>query len=262
MDLGIRGRKALLAGASAGMGKASALALARDGVELVISARGEERLMQAADEIAAETGAKVTPVVADHGTREGRRRLLEVCPDPDILVMTFAPPRMVDDFRGITEEEWMSAFSSTFLGPVELIRETVDGMAARGFGRVVNIATAAAKYPLEVRLLSGPARAALCNYSAALAKRFAKENVSINTILPGMFHTATMKDMFSARARDNGTTYEIETRKHVESWGIPAGRFGDAEDVGAFCAMLCSRHASYFVGQSLVIDGGLINGVF
>jgi 3-oxoacyl-[acyl-carrier protein] reductase len=262
MDLGIAGRKALVAGGSAGMGKASALALAREGVELVISARGEERLFATARDIAAETGVKVTPVVADHGSAEGRARLLRACPDPDILVMTFAPPRMLGSFRDIDEAEWMAALGTTFVGPVELMKATVDGMAARGFGRIVNIGTAAAKYPLEIRLLSGPSRAALCNYSVALARRFASSHVAINTILPGMFHTATMKEMFEAAAAANGTSYAIETQKWIDDWRIPAGRFGEAADVGAFCAMLCSAHASYLVGQSLVIDGGLINGVF
>lgn len=262
MDLGIKGKKAIVAGSSAGMGKDSALALAREGVEIYMSARGEERLKAAAKEIADATGVKVTPVVADHGTREGRDRLLAACPAPDILVITCSPPRMLESYSQIEESDWAASIATTFVGPVELMRATIDGMASRGFGRVVNIATAAAKFPVETRLLSGPSRAALCNYTSAVAKRLAPHNVAINNILPGWFHTATMKEIFEAKAISGGTSYEAETKKWATDWRIPAGRFGDSADVGAFCAVLCSQHANYMIGQSIVIDGGLINAVF
>ena len=262
MDLGIAGRKAIVAGASAGMGKAAALALAREGVEIFLSARGEERLIAAAAEIAAETGVKVTPVVADHGAAEGRAALLAACPEPDILVITCSPPKSTADFRDITPEDWHASAATTLVGPIELMRATVDGMAARGFGRVVNIATIAAKNPAEARLLSGPTRSALANYCVAISKGLARHNVIINTILPGMFHTATTGANFTAQAAANGTSYDEEVAKSVKSLRIPARRFGDPEDVGAFVAMFCSRHAGYVVGQSLVIDGGLINSLF
>ena len=262
MDLGIRGRKAIVAGASAGMGKSSARALAREGVEIFLSARGEARLIAAADEIAAESGVKVTPIVADHSTVEGRARLLEACPEPDILVITCAPPVVTGDFREITVEQWNASADTTLIGPIELMRATIDGMASRGFGRIVNIATGAAKWPAGIRMLSGPTRSALVNYTVAVSKAVAKHNVAINNVLPGMFHTATIAERFGAAAAANGTTYEEETAKFVAEWRIPAGRFGDPDDLGDFVAMFCARQANFVIGQSLVIDGGLVNTLF
>ena len=262
MDLGIAGRKAIVAGGSAGLGKASARALAGEGVELVISARGEARLLAAAREIAEATGARVTPVVADHSTPEGRAALLAACPAPDILVITCAPPKTTEDYHDIEVEDWRESLDTTLIGPIELMRATIDGMVERGFGRIVNIGTGAAKNPAEIRLLSGPSRAALCNYAVAVSKRVAKHNVIINNLLPGMYHTATIAERFSAAAAANGTTYEEETRRFVERWRIPSGRFGDPDDFGAFCAMFCSRFAKNTVGQSLVIDGGITNVTF
>ncbi len=262
MELGIKGKTALLAGSSAGMGKASAMAIAAEGADLFMSARGEDRLIAAAREIADATGARVVPVVADHGTADGRKLLLEACPNPDILVITCAPPRITESFQGVTEDEWMESLATTLVGPVELMRQYLGGMVDRQFGRIVNIGTGAAKSPAEIRILSGPARAALCNYTVAVSKRVAKDNVTINNILPGMFHTATIAERFGAWAVENGTTYEEETRKFVEQWRIPAGRFGDPADIGAFCALMCSTYASYLVGQSIVIDGGVLNTTF
>jgi 3-oxoacyl-[acyl-carrier protein] reductase len=262
MDLGIRGRKAICAGASAGMGWSSARALAREGVELVVSARGEARLLARAAAIAEETGVKVTPVVADHSTAEGRAALMAACPAPDILVITCNPPRVTPDYSDIQPDEWLDSIRTTLIGPVELMRAATPGMAARKWGRVVNIGTGAAKYPAEIRLLSGPARAALVNYTVVLAKKLAKDNVIINNLLPGMFHTDTIRERFGQTAAENGTTYEEETAKFVKAWNIPAGRFGDPDDLGAFCAMFCSELANFTTGQSLVIDGGLIHGMF
>ena len=179
MELGIKGRKAIIAGGSAGMGKECALALAREGVEVCISARGEDRLQATAQEIAQATGVRVVPVAADHGTTEGRTRLLAACPEPDIRVITCSPPRFLQSYLDPEPDEWMSALSTTLLGPVELMRATVGGMAKRGFGRIVNIGTIAAKRPHESRLLSGPPRAALCNYTAAISGGLAKSNVAI-----------------------------------------------------------------------------------
>lgn len=262
MDLGINGRKAIVAGASTGMGKESAFALAREGVELYISARNEPRLVAVAQEIADTTGTKVTPVVADHSTMEGRNRLLEACPVPDILVITCSPPRFVDSYREIEPGEWMDVLSTTFLGPVELMRATIDGMKNQGFGRIVNIATIGAKTGSDTRVLSGAPRAALCNYAAATARPLAKFNIAINTILPGMFETKGAFKLFGDLAQKNGSSYQEEVDKWFAKTGIPAARFGDTADVGALCAMLCSQHASYIIGQSIVIDGGLMRSVF
>jgi 3-oxoacyl-[acyl-carrier protein] reductase len=262
MDLGIRGRRAIVAGGSAGLGQASARALAGEGVDVWLSARGRDRLTATARQIAEQTGVEVVPVVADHSTPEGRAALLRACPEPDILVITCSPPKVTEDFRDIEVDDWHAAVDTTLVGPIELMKATVDGMAARGFGRIVNIATGAAKNPALIRLLSGPTRSALVNYAVALSKPFARHDVAINTLLPGMYHTATIAEQFGAAAEANGTSYEEETQKFVRQWRIPAGRFGDPDDFGAFCALLCSRQANFLIGQSLVIDGGLTNSLF
>jgi 3-oxoacyl-[acyl-carrier protein] reductase len=262
MDLGIAGRTAICAGASRGMGKASALALAREGVNLVISARGEARLVAAAEEIAGETGAKVVPVAADHSTVEGRAALQAACPSPDILVITCSPPGVTPGFRDIALSDWQASLDTSFLAPVELMRLFLDGMVARRFGRVVNIATVAAKLPSVPRLLSGPSRSALHNYAVAVSKAVAKDNVIINTLLPGMFLTENLIDRLGADAKAKGVSYEEERDRFVGRFRVPAGKFGDPEDAGALAAMLCSRFASYVVGQSLVMDGGLVNALF
>lgn len=262
MDLGIRGRKAIVNGGSAGMGRSAALALAREGVELFVSARGEERLVEACREIAEETGASVTPICADHSGAEGRERILAACPDPDILVGTCSPPPMTPDYRAISEDDWRQAIDISLLSPIEFMRRVLDGMVERQWGRVVNIATVAAKYPGEIRALSGSTRAALANYTVAVSKVVAKHNVTINNLLPGMHHSAFVVQQFTERAAAKGTTYDEEVAEFSREWRIAARRFGDCDDVGDFVAMFCSRQANYITGQSLVIDGGATTSIF
>jgi 3-oxoacyl-[acyl-carrier protein] reductase len=262
LDLGIKGRKAIVNGGSAGMGRSAVQALAREGVEVFVSARGEERLLRACREIAAETGATITPVCADHASDEGRERILAACPDPDILVGTCAPPPMTPDYRAITDEQWREAIDISLLSPIAFMRRVLDGMVERRWGRVVNIATVAAKYPGEIRTLSGSTRAALVNYTVAVSKIVARHNVVINNLLPGMHHTATVEEQFTARAKAKGTSYEEEVAEFVRDWRIASGRFGNADDVGAFVAMFCSEYANYMTGQSLVIDGGATTSTF
>jgi 3-oxoacyl-[acyl-carrier protein] reductase len=262
MDLGIRGRTALVNGGSAGMGFEAALALAREGVNLYISARGAERLRSAAARIVTETGVQVTPVVADHSTDEGFQCIMAACPAPDILVATCSPPPMTDDYRAITPTQWQSSLDTGLMSPVKYIHAVVEGMVARRWGRIVNIATIAAKYPLELRILSGAPRAALVNYTVAVARRVAADNVTLNNVLPGMFHTAFVHDQFTARAKANGGSYEEEVAKFVELHQIPAKRFGDPRDAGAMVAMLCSEFAGYITGQSIVMDGATTRSTF
>jgi 3-oxoacyl-[acyl-carrier protein] reductase len=263
VELGIKGRKAIVAGGSAGLGAASAKALAAEGVEVYVSARGEERLRAFAVEASRETGGVLHPVVADHSTEAGRAALLAACPEPDILVITCSPPRMTEDYLEISAQDYRDSLETTFIGPIELMRATLEGMAERGFGRVVNIATIGAKAPWQARLLSGPQRSALLNFVHAVSKRYIARNVTMNNLLPGMFHTATTQENFSQRARENGTTYEEEefafAKKRLR---IPAGRFGRPEELAPFCALLCSSHASFMTGQSLVLDGGGITALF
>lgn len=244
------------------MGNQAAWALAREGVDLVISARNEERLKAAAAKIAAETGVAVTAVAADHGTADGRAKLLAACPEPDILVITCSPPKATEAYQEITEDDWVSAFATGAIGPIELMRAVVPGMAARKFGRVVNITTAGAKSPSQLRMLSGGPRAALANYTVGLSKIVAKDNVAINNLLPGMFHTDAVATSLGKRAAELGTSYEIEAEALAKRFRIPAKRFGDAKDAGRLVAVLCSEFAGYIIGQNLVVDGGITNVTF
>lgn len=262
MDLGISGKTALVAGGSAGLGKASAMALAREGVRLVISARGSDRLEVAAREIREATGADVITVAADHGTADGLARLVAACPAPDLLVITYSPPPLTPDYRNVTADDWRSVFEMAVIGSTELIRHYSQGMVDRGFGRIVNISTIAAKYPLAARMLSGSTRAAVANYSAGLSRQMARHNVTINNILPGIFETPGLTKTFSDAARENGTEVAAERTNFLRRFNIPARRYGQPDEVGAICAMLCSSYAGYIVGQSIGVDGGLGGAIF
>lgn len=262
MDLGIRGRKAIVNGGSAGMGRSAVLSLAREGVECWVSARGEERLVEACRAIAQETGVPVHPIATDHSTDAGREAILAACPAPDILVGTCSPPPMTPDYKAIEEADWRSAIDISLLSPIAFMRAVVPGMAARGWGRVVNIATVAAKYPGEIRALSGSTRAALTNYAVAVSKVEARHGVIINTLLPGMHHSAFVEKQFNERAAAKGITYDEEVAQFCRDWRIASERFGECDDVGDWVAMFCSAQANYITGQSLVIDGGATNSVF
>jgi len=244
------------------MGKDSALALASEGVEIYLSARGEARLLASAQEIAAATGTRVVPVVADHGTAEGRARLLAACPEPDILVITCSPPRFLQSYLEPEPEEWMSALTTTLIGPVELMRATVGGMAERGFGRVVNITSGAVKAPIDVLGLSNGARSGLTGFVAGVARqtRIASRNVTINNLLPGPFDTDRLRGSMAGPAQKSGQTIEalLESRRKLN----PTQRFGSADEFGAFCAFLCSVQAGYLTGQNILLDGGAYPGTF
>jgi 3-oxoacyl-[acyl-carrier protein] reductase len=219
-------------------------------------------LRTACEEIAGETRATVVPVVADHGTAEGRAKILAACPEPDILVGTCAPPPMTPDYRAIEEDQWHEAIRISMLGPIAFIKDVLPGMRGRRWGRFVNIATVAAKYPNEVRILSGSTRAALANYAVAVSKAVARDGVTINTVLPGMHYTATVDELFNARAAAKGISFEQEVAEFIEAWNIASGTFGDPDDAGAIVAMFCGEAAKYVTGQSLVIDGGATNSTF
>lgn len=261
MDLMIRGRKAIVAGGSAGIGKAAAEVLAREGAEVVLGARGEARLRAVAAQMAQETGAKVTPVAGDHGTIEGRAALAAACPEPDILVISVSPPPQTPDYRTIEPDQWGQALTTNLVGPIELMRMFVPGMCDRGFGRVVNIATVAAKFPIELRLLSGAPRAALMNYTSAVAKKAARHNVTINNVLPGMYLTERFDEMIHADAKAAGQPYNVALEEQVRRYRIPARRFGDPAELAPMIAMLCSPFAGYAVSQNLVFDGGMGNAL-
>jgi 3-oxoacyl-[acyl-carrier protein] reductase len=259
MDLGIRGRNALVCAASKGLGKGCAMSLAREGVNLVITARGKEALEATADEIRKATGAKVVAVAGDITTPAGRAQALAACPTPDILVNNAGGPPP-GDFRNWSREDWLKAIDANMLTPIELIKATLDGMMARRFGRVVNITSSAVKAPIAELGLSNGARTGLTGFIAGIARRSAAQNVTINNLLPGRFWTDRLKGNTEHNAKQQGKTV-AEVKAALEK-SIPAGRFGTAEEFGDACAYLCSAQASYVTGQNFLIDGGAYPGTF
>jgi 3-oxoacyl-[acyl-carrier protein] reductase len=259
MDLGIRGKTALVCAASKGLGKGCATSLAREGVNLVITARGRDALEATAEEIRKATGANVTAVIGDITTPEGRAQALAACPRPDILVNNAGGPPP-GDFRQWTREDWLKAIDANMLTPIELIKATLDGMIERRFGRIVNITSSAVKAPIAELGLSNGARTGLTGFIAGIARRTAAHNVTINNLLPGRFWTDRLRSNVEHNAKQQGKSVE-EVKLALEK-AIPAGRFGTAEEFGGCCAYLCSAQASYITGQNMLIDGGMYPGTF
>ncbi len=257
MDLGIAGRKGIVCAASKGLGKGCARALAGEGVELVINARNVETLEATAREIAEDTGVTVTPVAADIASEDGRAAVLAACPAPDILVTNCGGPP-AGDFRDWDRDDWLKALDANMLTPIALIKATVDGMIARGFGRIVNITSASVKAPYPYLGLSNGARTGLTGFVAGLARQTVRHNVTINNLLPGAHATDRTTEIAASLAAANGTTVEqeIEAMRNEEN----AGRFGTIEEFGAACAFLCGLQAGYITGQNLLLDGGSFPG--
>jgi len=260
MDLGIAGRWALVCAASKGLGLGCARALAREGVNVVIVARGADALAAAADGLRALPGAAgVRSVAADITTADGRAAALAACPQVDILVNNAGGPPP-GDFRDWEREQWLAAVEANMLTPIELIRATVDAMAARGYGRVVNITSSSVKAPIDILGLSNGARSGLTGFVAGVARTHLARNVTLNNLLPGAFDTDRLRGTLDASARTlQQPLDEVAARRRA---AIPAGRFGTADEFGAACAFLCSVHAGYITGQNLLIDGGAYPGTF
>ena len=259
MDLGIRGKTALVCAASKGLGRGCAFSLAREGVRLVITARGRDALEATAREIRQACAVEVSTVVGDITTDEGRRAALAACPALDILVNNAGGPP-TGDFREWDRETWMKALNANMLTPIELIKATVDGMIARKFGRIVNITSTSVKAPIAALGLSNGARTGLTGFIAGLARQTVKHNVTINNLLPGSFLTDRTRQTLAGFARQAGLTEEQAAAERLKS--IPAGRLGDPAEFGDACAYLCSAQASYVTGQNFLIDGGAYSGTF
>jgi 3-oxoacyl-[acyl-carrier protein] reductase len=257
MDLRIAGRQAIVCAASKGLGRACAVALAENGVALVINARGHEALEATAEDIRRLHGVAVTAVAADITTPEGRSQVLAACPEPDILVNNAGGPPP-GDFRDWDEATWFAALRANMLTPIELMRAVVDGMGTRGFGRIVNITSAAVKAPIAELGLSNGARTGLTGFVAGLARAVAGQGITINNILPGRFATDRLSSNLAANAARRGMA--LEEVERAARAAIPAGRFGDAAEFGQLCAFLCSTSAGYITGQNLLIDGGAFPG--
>lgn len=257
MDLGISGRRALVCAASKGLGKACAMALAREGAAVTILARGREALEAAASEIRAATGSPVTTLACDITTPDGRQAALAACPDPDILVNNAGGPPP-GDFRAWTEADWSAAVNANMITPIMLIKAVVDGMIARRFGRIVNITSTSVKAPIPHLGLSNGARAGLTGFVAGLARQVVRHGVTINNLLPGPFDTDRLATTLAAAAKHEGRAVEAVRAEWMAR--NPAGRFGRPEEFGLFCAFLCGQQASFFTGQNVVLDGGAYPG--
>ncbi|MFZ2651297.1 MAG: SDR family oxidoreductase [Burkholderiaceae bacterium] len=262
MDLGIAGKWALVCAASKGLGKGCAEALVREGVNVIITARGVETLEATAAGLRALNAAvQVRTVAGDITTEAGRAAALAAAPQVDILVNNAGGPP-AGDFRDWTRETWIAALDANMLTPIALIKATVDAMAERGFGRIVNITSAAVKAPYESLGLSNGARTGLTGFVAGLARqpKLASRNVTLNNLLPGPFDTDRLRSNTATVAQKSGQTFEVlwETRRK----GNPTQRFGDAREFGAMCAFLCSVHTGYMTAQNVLMDGGSYPGTF
>lgn len=258
MELGIRGKTALVCAASKGLGKGCAISLAREGVNIVITARGAEALEATAAEIRS-LGVRVTAVAGDIASAEGRAAALKACPSPDILVNNAGGPPP-GDFREWDRDTWVKALEANMITPILLIRAVVDGMIERRFGRVVNITSGAVKNPIPELGLSNGARTGLTGFVAGLSRKTVRHNVTINNLLPGPFDTDRLRSNFRFNAEKSGKSYE-ELRK-ARADANPSGRFGTAEEFGDACAFLCSAQAGFITGQNLLMDGGAYPGTF
>jgi 3-oxoacyl-[acyl-carrier protein] reductase len=258
MDLGIKGRTALVCASSQGLGRGCAEALAAAGARVIVNGRDEIRLRQTADEIGAATGAEIVPVVADVGTAEGRTALLAAAGDVDILINNNGGPPPAD-FRALDHARLLAGVEANMLTPIALIQAVIDGMIARRFGRIVNITSGSVKTPNAGLDLSSGARLGLTGFVAGVARQVAHANVTINGLLPGSFDTARGTAIDRKRAGDSGITLEQARAERIGK--VPARRLGTPEEFGAACAFLCSAQASYITGQNLLIDGGAFPGV-
>lgn len=259
MDLGLQGKWALVCAASKGLGKGCAQALVKEGVNVVITARGAEALEATAAELRALKGGEVRAVAGDITTPEGRAAALAACPQVDILINNAGGPPP-GDFRDWDRDAWIKALDANMLTPIELMKAVVDPMMARGFGRIVNITSAAVKAPIDILGLSNGARSGLTGFSAGLARKTVVKNVTINGLLPGPFDTDRLRVTMQGAAKQSGQS--IEAIADVRRKQNPAQRFGTPEEFGAMCAFLCSVHAGYITGQNILMDGGAYPGTF
>ena len=258
MDLGIRGRKAIVCASSQGLGYACALALAQEGCEVFINGRDEAKLQAARQALAAATGATVHAVRADINTEAGRAALVAACPEPDILVNNNAgpPPGQLADWD---HAAWMGALESNLLAAALLMRAVMPGMQARRFGRIVNITSAMVKTPHAAMGLSTAARAGLTALSKALAREVIIDNVTINNLLPERFDTPRQEFMAQRMMRESGIDRQTARQRIADT--LPARRMGDPAEFGQACAFLCAARSGFMTGQNLQLDGGSYLGL-
>ncbi|NCQ24891.1 MAG: short-chain dehydrogenase [Rhodobacteraceae bacterium CG17_big_fil_post_rev_8_21_14_2_50_63_15] len=256
MDLGIRGKRALVCASSKGLGLGCARALAEAGVDLVMNARGAEALEAAAKAIRKDFGVTIVTVATDVTTEEGRALILEAATGVDILVNNAGgpPPGMWSDWD---REDFIKALDANMLTPIALIKALVPGMMARGWGRVVNITSQSVKSPIAVLGLSNAARAGLTGYVAGTSRQVAGRGVVMNNLLPGIHATDRAISLDNGVAAAQGISLADAKARRCAT--IPAGRYGTPEEFGAACAFLCSQYAGFIIGQNLLLDGGAVN---
>jgi 3-oxoacyl-[acyl-carrier protein] reductase len=260
MDLGIRGRHAIVCGGSRGLGEACARSLAKEGVDLTIVARGAEALETAADSLRRETGVAVQTVAVDVNTAEGRDAILAACPTPDILVCNPGVRQVPGNFREWDRAEWLYWWDVHFHSSMDLIARVTPGMAERRFGRVVSISVSFIKFPQIGFAHSHAARVALSGAIGSIARELIPHNVTVNTVCPGLFDTDALRTNLHGHAARRGTTYEAMVADRIGS--CPAGRFADPSENGDLVAFLCSAQAGFMTAQNLVNDGGVYQGLF
>jgi len=260
MDLGLKGRKAIVSAASKGLGRACAMSLAKEGVDVTINARSADALEETAEEIRAATGVKVTAVAADYNSDEGREAILAACPDADILVSNPGKRQIPGDFTEWDKSEWLYWLEQHFLSSVQMIQAVVPGMRERKFGRVVNVSVSFIKFPQVNFAHSHAARLALSGAVASMVRECVPDNVTMNTICPGFFDTDALHTNLHNHAKRGNTTYEAIVENRLES--VPAGRFADPSECGDLVSFLCSKQAGFIVGQNIVNDGGVYQGIF
>jgi 3-oxoacyl-[acyl-carrier protein] reductase len=258
MDLGIKGRRAIVCASSQGLGRACAESLAREGVAVFLNGRDEEKLADTADAIREATGVAVGIVVGDIEKESTREALVTACPEPDILVNNNAgpPPGRFQDWD---RDTWIGALDSNMIAPALMIRAVLDGMVDRRFGRIVNITSAMVKTPLAPMGLSTASRAGLTALSKGLSRQVAVANVTLNNLLPERFDTDRQKFMAEMRSKLGGISVDEAYDEMKKT--IAAGRLGRPEEFGAACAFLCSANAGYISGQNLQLDGGSYEGL-
>ncbi len=258
MDLGIAGKRALVCAGSKGLGRGCAEALAAAGCDIVLNARSEGPLRATAEAIAAQAGVAVTPVAADITTDEGRAAVIAAAGEIDILVTNAGgpPPGQWTDWA---EADFLAALRANMLTPIALMQAFVPGMAARGWGRVVNITSQSVKSPIPVLGLSNTARAGLTGFVAGMSRQVAGQGVAVNNLLPGLHATDRATSLDAGAAAAQGITPEAARAQRQAT--IPAGRYGTPAEFGAACAFLCSQHAGFIIGQNILLDGGAFNAV-
>lgn len=253
MDLGIAGRHAIVCASSRGLGRGTAMALAEAGCHLVLNGRDPASLARTATDIAETYDVEVTPIAGDVSQPAIQAKLLSVFPAVDILVNNNGgPPRR--DFRELDRAAILEGVVQNMVTPIELIRAVIDGMGARGFGRIVNITSSSVLTPIAGLDLSSGARAGLTAFLAGVSRQVAGTNVTINNLLPGKMDTERLRSGHRLRADASGETIEVVAARDAAA--VPVKRLGTAEEFGQVCAFLCSVHAGYITGQNILVDGG------